>query len=164
MAAAKEPPEKGDREIKTLWRRDFFGHGRIAYTLYHAVKPDPAALEFLSRVACPGDYRWRLSAASSIPRPPKAAARPELAPEVIGAVAAQDRQDVLDTGLPRAYDKPLYEQKCAAVFEHFFRELPGAQRRRLHHAGLIGLVAGKWTPACGGRRFLGADGAGSWSE
>jgi type I restriction enzyme R subunit len=29
-------------------------------------------------------------------------------------------EDVLDTGLPRAYDKPLYEQKCSAVFEHVF--------------------------------------------
>ena len=29
-------------------------------------------------------------------------------------------EDVLDTGLPRAYDKPLYEQKCSALFEHIF--------------------------------------------
>ena len=25
-----------------------------------------------------------------------------------------------DTGLPRAYDKPLYEQKCSALFEHIY--------------------------------------------
>ena len=33
-------------------------------------------------------------------------------------------KDVLDAGLPRAYDKPLYEQKCAAVFEHFYESYP----------------------------------------
>jgi len=27
---------------------------------------------------------------------------------------------VLDTDLPRAYDKPLYEQKCSALFEHIY--------------------------------------------
>ena len=26
----------------------------------------------------------------------------------------------LDEGLPRAYDKPLYEAKVDAVFEHFY--------------------------------------------
>jgi type I restriction enzyme R subunit len=36
------------------WRRDFFGHERIVSTLYRAVKPDPAALEFLLRVSCIG--------------------------------------------------------------------------------------------------------------
>jgi type I restriction enzyme R subunit len=34
------------------WRRDFFGHERIVGTLYRAVKPDPAALEFFTRVSC----------------------------------------------------------------------------------------------------------------
>jgi type I restriction enzyme R subunit len=33
-------------------------------------------------------------------------------------------EDVLDGGLPRAYDKPLYEQKCAAIFEHVFEAYP----------------------------------------
>ena len=33
-------------------RRDFFGHERLVSTLYRAVKPDPAALEFAGRVAC----------------------------------------------------------------------------------------------------------------
>jgi len=33
-------------------------------------------------------------------------------------------QDVLDAGLPRAYDKPLYEQKCSALFEHVFESYP----------------------------------------
>jgi type I restriction enzyme R subunit len=32
-------------------RRDFFGHERLVSTLYGAVKPDPAALEFAGRVA-----------------------------------------------------------------------------------------------------------------
>jgi type I restriction enzyme R subunit len=31
---------------------------------------------------------------------------------------------MLDTGLPRAYEKPLYEQKCAALFEHVFESYP----------------------------------------
>ncbi|MBK5255460.1 MAG: DUF3387 domain-containing protein, partial [Vicinamibacteria bacterium] len=35
-------------------RRDFFGHERIVGTLYRAVKPDPAALEFFTRVSCIG--------------------------------------------------------------------------------------------------------------
>ncbi len=33
-------------------RRDFFAHERLVSTLYLAVKPDPSALEFASRVAC----------------------------------------------------------------------------------------------------------------
>jgi type I restriction enzyme R subunit len=33
-------------------RRDFFAHERLVSTLYRAVQPDPAALEFASRVAC----------------------------------------------------------------------------------------------------------------
>ncbi len=33
-------------------RRDFFAHERLVSTLYSAVKPDPSALEFASRVAC----------------------------------------------------------------------------------------------------------------
>lgn len=33
-------------------RREFFAHERIVNTLYGAVKPDPAALEFAGRVAC----------------------------------------------------------------------------------------------------------------
>lgn len=33
-------------------RREFLGHERLVNTLYRAVKPDPAALEFAGRVAC----------------------------------------------------------------------------------------------------------------
>ena len=33
-------------------RRDFFAHQRLVSTLYCAVKPDPAALQFAGRVAC----------------------------------------------------------------------------------------------------------------
>jgi type I restriction enzyme R subunit len=33
-------------------RRDFFAYERLVSTLYQAVKPDPSALEFASRVAC----------------------------------------------------------------------------------------------------------------
>jgi type I restriction enzyme R subunit len=33
-------------------RREFFAHERLVNTLYNAIKPDPAALEFSGRVAC----------------------------------------------------------------------------------------------------------------
>ena len=33
-------------------------------------------------------------------------------------------EDVLDQRLPRAYDKPFYEQKCSALFEHVFESYP----------------------------------------
>ena len=33
-------------------------------------------------------------------------------------------EDVLDTGLPRAYGKELYQQKCSALFEHLFEIYP----------------------------------------
>lgn len=35
-------------------------------------------------------------------------------------------ENTLDDGLPRAYDKPLYEQKCAALFEHVYESYPEA--------------------------------------
>ena len=33
-------------------------------------------------------------------------------------------EDVLDTGLPHAYDKSLYAQKCSVLFEHVFESYP----------------------------------------
>ncbi len=33
-------------------------------------------------------------------------------------------EDVLDTGLPRAYDKPIYQQKCTVLFEHVYESYP----------------------------------------
>ena len=33
-------------------------------------------------------------------------------------------EDALDSGLPRAYTPELYQQKCAAVFEHVFESYP----------------------------------------
>ena len=33
-------------------------------------------------------------------------------------------EDVLDTGLPRTYTPELYQQKCAAVFEHVYESYP----------------------------------------
>lgn len=33
-------------------------------------------------------------------------------------------EDVLDSGLPRAYDKPIYAQKCSAIFEHVYERYP----------------------------------------
>ena len=33
-------------------------------------------------------------------------------------------EDLLDTGLPRAYSPELYQQKCSAVFEHFYENYP----------------------------------------
>ena len=40
-------------------------------------------------------------------------------------------EDMLDTGLPRAYDKPLYEQKCSALFEHVYERYPEEESKRL---------------------------------
>jgi type I restriction enzyme, R subunit len=38
-------------------------------------------------------------------------------------------EDVLDTGLPRAYTPDAYQQKCSAVFEHVYESYPeGAER------------------------------------
>jgi type I restriction enzyme R subunit len=34
-------------------------------------------------------------------------------------------EDVLDTGLPRAYSPELYQQKCSAIFEHVYEQFPG---------------------------------------
>ena len=33
-------------------------------------------------------------------------------------------EDTLDSGLLRAYDKPLYQQKCSALFEHVYESYP----------------------------------------
>ncbi|OHE66549.1 MAG: hypothetical protein A2Z99_08595 [Treponema sp. GWB1_62_6] len=33
-------------------------------------------------------------------------------------------QDVLASGLPRAYSPDLYKAKCSAVFEHMFESYP----------------------------------------
>ena len=33
-------------------------------------------------------------------------------------------ENVLDSGLPRAYEKVLYQEKCAALFEHVFEGYP----------------------------------------
>jgi type I restriction enzyme R subunit len=35
-------------------------------------------------------------------------------------------EDVLDAGLPRAYAPDLYQQKCSAVFEHFYENYTDA--------------------------------------
>lgn len=33
-------------------------------------------------------------------------------------------EDALDAGLPDAYTKPLFDQKCAALFEHVYESYP----------------------------------------
>jgi type I restriction enzyme R subunit len=33
-------------------------------------------------------------------------------------------EDVLDGGLPKAYDKDMYKRKCAALFEHVYESYP----------------------------------------
>jgi type I restriction enzyme R subunit len=33
-------------------------------------------------------------------------------------------EDVLDTGLPPAYSRELYQDKCAAVFAHMYESYP----------------------------------------
>jgi type I restriction enzyme R subunit len=34
-------------------------------------------------------------------------------------------EETLDSGLPRAYDKPLFVSKCTAVFEHVYESYQG---------------------------------------
>lgn len=50
-------------------RREFFGHERLISILYRAVKPDPAVLEFASRVACIATLAEAIRAALN-PNPP----------------------------------------------------------------------------------------------
>lgn len=40
------------------------------------------------------------------------------------ARVAEAIKDQLDLGLPRAYSPEIYEQKCSAVFEHFYESYP----------------------------------------
>jgi type I site-specific restriction-modification system R (restriction) subunit len=56
-AGSLERLQKMDEAVNALispdpLRREFLGHERLVITLYGAVKPDPAALEFSGRVAC----------------------------------------------------------------------------------------------------------------
>lgn len=37
-------------------------------------------------------------------------------------------QDALDDGLPKAYTKDLYQEKCSAMFEHIYEAYPEAER------------------------------------
>ena len=36
-------------------------------------------------------------------------------------------EDILDSDLPRAYSPPIYDQKCTAIFEHFYESYRDAQ-------------------------------------
>jgi type I restriction enzyme R subunit len=49
----------------------------------------------------------------------KAAARSQLRMRI---------EDVLDNGLPRAYSPELYQEKCAAIFEHVYESYPEKNR------------------------------------
>jgi type I restriction enzyme R subunit len=49
----------------------------------------------------------------------KAAARSQLRMRI---------EDVLDNGLPRAYSPELYQEKCAAIFEHVYESYPEKDR------------------------------------
>jgi type I restriction enzyme R subunit len=44
-------------------------------------------------------------------------------------------QDVLDKGLPRAYDKQVFEQKCVLLFDHIFESYPDSSHSRYIFAG-----------------------------
>ena len=46
-------------------------------------------------------------------------------------------EDTLDSGLPRAYTPELYNEKCAAVFEHVYERYPD------RGAGVAGAVPGQ---------------------
>jgi type I restriction enzyme R subunit len=40
-------------------------------------------------------------------------------------------QDALDDGLPEAYTKDLYQDKCSAMFEHIYEAYPEAERQSI---------------------------------
>ena len=44
-------------------------------------------------------------------------------------------EDELDARLPRAYDPPLYQAKCSAVFEHVYEAYPEHGRGIFAEAG-----------------------------
>ena len=46
-------------------RREYLGHERLVVTLYNAVKPDPAALEFAGVVACLATIAERFAQSST---------------------------------------------------------------------------------------------------
>ncbi len=58
------------------------------------------------------------------PRPAEGIARAQLAAEVIGPVTAQARHRRRARHAPAAYDRPLYAQKCSALFEHVYECYP----------------------------------------
>ena len=45
-------------------------------------------------------------------------------------------EDVLDSGLPRIYDKELYENKCSSVIKHVYESYPERDRGVYAEAGL----------------------------
>lgn len=45
-------------------------------------------------------------------------------------------ENMLDEGLPRAYTKELYAEKCASLFEHVFESYQGDGRSVFREAGL----------------------------
>jgi type I restriction enzyme R subunit len=78
-------------------RREFFGHERLVATLYRAVKPDPAALEFAGRVACIGTIGEAMRAKLN-PNPPDISA-------VMSGIARLLDQSI--TGMTVKEDGPL---------------------------------------------------------
>ena len=48
------------------------------------------------------------------------AALARLMPPALSETGQRAIEDMLDVGLPRAYDKSLYQQKCSALFEHLY--------------------------------------------
>ena len=76
-----------------------------ALTTEERVEVKKIARELLNRLKALLVLNWRQ----------KAAARSQLKLTI---------EDTLDTGLPRAYTPELYNQKCAAVFEHVYESYP----------------------------------------
>ena len=44
-------------------------------------------------------------------------------------------EDVLDDGLPRAYSKELFAQKCSILFEHVYENYAGEGQGTYAHEG-----------------------------
>ncbi len=66
---------------------------------------------------------WRLEQSETRVKEPKDT-NPSREECVARARVEDTIKDMLDSGLPGAYTKELYGQKCSAVFEHFYESYP----------------------------------------
>lgn len=103
----------------------------LVATLYGAITPDPVAFDFLTRMPAPELTTEERTEVKKVVK--------ELLTRVKSLLVIDWRQssssrsqlkiaieDVLDSGLPRAFTPELYKQKCSALFEHMYERYPQA--------------------------------------